>query len=552
MSASDKKQQRKAAMAEGLTQRQLREQKEAQAAQRKKTTYTIIGVVCAIAAVGLLVWNNMGIFHRNAVAATVNGVDYKVTDLQYYYAQVRNYERYYNQLYAYSSYDPNLSDGAQFQNEEEGITYADYFRETALTNLQQVAALCDAAKEAGYTLSEEGQKQIDEELSRIDIDRARYGLSRGAYISQVYGNGVTEKVFFRNLTNSILADEFSQQYRDNISYADEDLRKYYTENPDNLDSYDYRTFFISSAAPSTTDEEGNMVEATDEEKAAAKEAAEAKAKAAVAEIEAADDREEAFIAAAPKYVSESSQGAYADPDYSLSQGIKGSTLSGNAAVITSWLMDSERKKGDVTFVESSSGYYVALFLDRYLDESETVDFRHILIQPEMETGATEPTEEAMEAAKAEAQTILDQWKAGEATEESFGILANEHSDDGGSNTRGGLYTYVSEGDMVANINNWLFDASRQPGDTELVENRGNYFGWHVLYYVQEQEPAWKGTAISAKQSSEWNAWLDEIVDSAEAVAQDGMKYVGDRNTAVAESETPVESAEPSESPVAEN
>ena len=42
------------------------------------------------------------------------------------------------------------------------------------------------------------------------------------------------------------------------------------------------------------------------------------------------------------------------------------------------------------------------------------------------------------------------------------------------------------------------------------------------------------------------------MDSAEAVAQDGMKYVGDRNTAVAESETPVESAEPSESPVAEN
>ena len=59
MSASDKKQQRKAAMAEGLTQRQLREQKEAQAAQRKKTTYTVIGVVCAIAAVGLLVWNNI-------------------------------------------------------------------------------------------------------------------------------------------------------------------------------------------------------------------------------------------------------------------------------------------------------------------------------------------------------------------------------------------------------------------------------------------------------------------------------------------------------------
>lgn len=552
MSASDKKQQRKAAMVDGMTQRQLREQNEAQAAKQKKTIYTAVGAVCAIAAAALLVWNNMGSFHHNATAATVNGVDYKVADLQYYYGQISSYERRMAQLYTENGmvypFDYTLSDGEQFYNEAEGITYADYFREAALSNLQQVAALCDAAEKAEYTLSDEGKQTIEEQLAQIDSYRAVSQESRTSYITRLYGEGVTEKVFVRNLTNSVLADEYSQHYKDSIPYAEEDLRSYYAENPDALDSYDYRTFFISSAAPSTTDEDGNTVEATEEEKTAAKEAAKAQAEAAVEEIEGASDREEAFIAAAPKYVGESYKGAYADPDYSLSKGIKGSTLTGNGALIADWLMDSGRKEGDVTYVESASGYYVALFLARYLDESETVDFRHILIQPEIAEGATEPTEEAMEAAKAEAQSLLDQWKAGEATEESFALLANEHSDDGGSNTKGGLYTYVSDGEMVENINNWIFDAARKPGDTELVENRGSYFGWHVVYYVQKQEPVWKGTAIDAKQSSEWNTWMEGLTEATEAVAQDGMKYVGDTNTAVVESEAPAESGEPAESP----
>ena len=48
-----------------------------------------------------------------------------------------------------------------------------------------------------------------------------------------------------------------------------------------------------------------------------------------------------------------------------------------------------------------------------------------------------PTQEALDAAKAEAEDILAQWEAGDKTAESFGALAEEYSDDPGSNTNGG-------------------------------------------------------------------------------------------------------------------
>lgn len=577
MSASDKKRQRKAEQTEQRTQKQLREQNEAAAAKRKKTIYAVVGVVCAVAAVALLMWNYKGVLDRGAVAAIVDGVDYKVPDLQYYYTQARNqtfamYEQYEQQLgISIGGPDATLSDGAQWADDANTQTYADYFRESALARLRQVTALCNAAKADGYTLSEDGEASVKEQLDQIDLICLQYGMTRAGYFNQVYGNGATENVFTRNLRNDLLADEYAAYHQDNISYDDDALKAYYDEHPDELDSYDFRSFFVSGIASDpvdangapVTDADGNTVKATDAEKEAAMNEAKAKADAAVKEIEAAQDKEAAFIEAAPNYVSESYKDAYAgNKNYSLAQGVVGSQLTQSNSVIFGWLSDSERKAGDVAALESSgNGYYVVLFLDRYLAEDPTVNIRHILIQPEVASdastnsaGAGIPTEEAMTDAKAEAEALMEEWKAGEATAKSFGKLAEEHSDDGGSNTNGGLYKYVSKGDMVPNFDAWCFDPARQPGDVGLVENSGDdarYYGWHVIYFEKAEEPRWKGAAIDAKQSSDQSEWRDKVVDAVEAVAADGMSKVGAPNTAVpAPSSAPTETPAPSESPAA--
>lgn len=568
MSASSKKQQRKAAMAEGLSQRQIAEQAEAQAAKKRKTTYTILGIVCAVVAAALLAWNSLSYFHRFAAAATVDGVDYKVPDLQYYYALARN-EEYINYQYALyfggsSNYDPSISEGAQFYNEAEGITYADYFREKALENLHQVAAISNAAKAAQYSLSEEGQAQLDEELSRIDVECAGRGINRSTYFASYYGSGVTEEVFLRNYTNALLASEFQSQYQETLSYDDSDLVAYYNENPDNLSSYDYRVFLINGQVTdptdengeALTDENGNKITATEEEKAAAMEEAKEKAEAALAEIEAAEDREAAFIAAAPKYVGEAYQAAYAaNENYSLQSGVYGGTLLSSNGVSATWLMDSARQKGDVTTIASSEGYYVLLYLDRYRNDDIYTNIRHILIKADTtdstekdENGNPIPTQAAMDAAKAEAEKLLEEWKAGEATAATFGELAKEHSDDPGSKDNGGRYSRVTQGMMFEGFDKWIFDSARNSGDTGLVENpQSGQQGWHIIYSEGLNDPDWKQEARSAKQNSDLADWRKGITDPVEAVALDGMKYVGVSNTA---KPSATETPEPSESPAA--
>ena len=81
-----------------------------------------------------------------------------------------------------------------------------------------------------------------------------------------------------------------------------------------------------------------------------------------------------------------------------------------------------------------------------------------------------PTQEALDAAKAEAEDILAQWEASDKTAESFGALAEEYSDDPGSNTNGGLYEQVAPGVMFEGFNDWIFADGRAIGDTGLVEN----------------------------------------------------------------------------------
>ena len=125
------------------------------------------------------------------------------------------------------------------------------------------------------------------------------------------------------------------------------------------------------------------------------------------------------------------------------------------------------------------------------DGSVFVDVRHILLQP-----ADKASEQDWVDAEKQAQDILDQWLAGDASEDSFAALANAHSTDGGSNTKGGLYQYVQPGQMVQEFNDWCFDESRQSGDYGIVKTS---YGYHIMYFVQSQ-PVWHVYAESTAKN----------------------------------------------------
>ncbi len=146
-------------------------------------------------------------------------------------------------------------------------------------------------------------------------------------------------------------------------------------------------------------------------------------------------------------------------------------------------------------------------------DSRYVDVRHILIQIEGgttgEDGTTTYTDEEWAACEAEAQAILDAYLAGDKTEDAFAALANEKSEDPGSNTVGGLYENVYQGQMVEPFETWSFDENRQYGDTGLVKTS---YGYHVMFYVGSS-PMWKEYAQTDWTNEQIAAFLDKIVEA---------------------------------------
>ena len=143
-------------------------------------------------------------------------------------------------------------------------------------------------------------------------------------------------------------------------------------------------------------------------------------------------------------------------------------------------------------------------------EDYTVDIRHILVLPEgatLETIYTETfPEEAWTAGEAKAQEILNEWLSGEKTEDSFAAVANQYSVDPGSNTNGGLYTDVSQGDMVEAFDAWCFDPARQVGDYDIVRTE---LGFHSMYF-SGMHPIWKDMVLSDMMAKSGSDLLTEV------------------------------------------
>ena len=152
MSASTKKQLRKAQEAEKLTEKQLAEQKEA----KKLKLYTTIAVVvlaalvlfAAVYAVNQGI-NNSGVRQRGTVAMTINNHEISNAELNYYFIDaVNNFYQNYGSDAALFGLD--VTKALDEQEVSEGQTWADDFLATATENITAIYAITDEAKAQGY------------------------------------------------------------------------------------------------------------------------------------------------------------------------------------------------------------------------------------------------------------------------------------------------------------------------------------------------------------------------------------------------------------------
>lgn len=500
--------------------REEKRRKEERADRRAMALYTAVGAVVVLAAIVLMIWTS-GVLQRNLTAVEINGQKYTAADVQYYFdaAYTNALNTALSQTGTYP-FDTTASTKEQIYDPESGQTWFDHLVAQAVEDLKTDAALASRATEEGYTLSDDAQQELDSYLTQLETVWISYGYnSRDAFIRASYGAYMTYDTLVSLVRQEVLANDYANTQVDAVTHGDSEYESYYQEHADDLDTITY-TQFAFQARVATTDDEGNTVEMTEEEQAAALEELKTEQKALAEELrdklEAGGDQE----ALAEEYRDQLYSSA-------LDRQTAGAGLSGSS--YAEWILDSGRSAGDVTVAEYDSGtayyYYVVLFQDRQRDDTPTADVRHILIEPETDEGADEPTAAQLDAAEAQAQELLDQWKAGEATEDSFAELAVSNSADGGSAANGGLISNISTtSSYVEPFKSWALASGRQPGDTGLVQSD---YGWHIMYFVSSGDPVWRQTVTNVLRDQDYEALDAQAAEGWTSTTGVGLKFIAE-------------------------
>ena len=520
MSASKKKQLRTEG-SEKLTERQMAEQKEAKKIQLYSIAFVVVMVV--LIAVAIVVGINRsiqasGVHEKKTVAATVGDHQISNAELSYYYIDyVNNYANTYGNYLSLFGIDSTVALDKQMYDEEAGVTWADNFISEAASSVKSIYALADAAEAEGFTLPQEQQDQVDIMSNNLDSYATIYGYSdANSFLKAQYGNGASKESYMAYYQRNLLASAYQTQHQNSLSYTPEQIREADSQDPAAYSSFSYAQYHIPVSkylTGGTTDAEGNTTYTAEERTAAI-----AAAKEAIAPLCDVDTVEALDAAIAAMEINADTEAASTVYTNQARTGIN-SYLSG-------WVTAENREPGDVTCIEipgtvkdengedmeTITAFYVVLFTGKDENLTNLVNVRHILVgfEGEAQEDGTY-SDEVKEAAKTKAEEILNEWKSGDANEDSFAALANEKSTDNGSNANGGLYENVYPGQMVAAFNDWCFDASRKPGDTDIVETN---YGYHVMYFSSTSDQSYRDYQIvNNLRNTDMENWYQGLVEN---------------------------------------
>ena len=454
-------------------------------------------------------------------------------------------------------------------------SWYDYFVEQAKSQVESMLVLCEVARAEGMKLDDSDKETIDEsikamkesaeELAKLYASNGYSGYSASYFLTQQYGNGVSESNVRHAMELSALSSKFYDAYQERVKagITDDELEKYCTDNPASLltaDVYSYTfTAELELAGSEATDEEKSAYES---DKAAAKKLAE--------ELAACTDKD-SFIAKAHEYII----GTYASDQFdSLYEDAKSDIDEANLPTAEKLAEDkaellksvAAKIKGEIEEIQKPAvekeGTYEKALGEICDDLLEAVQSAYDSVKETSSVKYSDPT--------AEDATDITKWlfasdrKAGDTTsiaseadkkstytayfvdtaarrdesitknvghilfkKDTYGsaedakakaeeILAEYKS---GEQTKEAFealanqynedsnifYENVVKDYMVESFDAWIYDESRKVGDVDIVETT---YGAHIMYFVGDGEVAWKSTALSGVFDEKYNEWYE--------------------------------------------
>jgi len=402
--------------------------------------------------------------------------------------------------------------------------------------------------------------------------------SANKYLKALYGNGANLKSYNEYVRITTLASAYYNAHSDSLTYDDAAIREYEKDKFYEYSNYSYAIYNINVSDYLTggTKDESGKITYSDEENAAAQEKAKADMETlkAITGLDAFDTAiseleinkpaaEESTDKSAEGTTEESTDGANDSSTDGTTEDSKEETAedskeetaeestednsSENATYsekkdavkyidlpenYREWMTNADRKNGDVTVFNNETttkdaegndkvqidSYDVVCFMERQDNKQQMANVRHLLV--EFEGGTTDAkgnktySDAEKAAAKAEAERLLQVWKEGDATEESFTELLKEHSDDRDANNNvnnDGLYEDINpDSNYVPEFLAWSTDSARKVGDTGVILTD---YGYHVMFFASYDELTYRDYMITEDlRADDLNEWYNAIVE----------------------------------------
>ncbi len=514
------------------------EKKTAVRSAVKKVVAIVLVAVIGLSCLGGIL-SYAGVLQSMAQVGYVKDEHISFAEYKYYYMKV--YNQFYNQEYQYkyynydtgSGYDISLSPDQQTSKAKDDngneITWVEYFHDQALQVAQMYLAYYQEAVKKGLKLDKADMAKIEKSLDELretadsqgkrSDDDTNKGYSLNAFLRKQYGNGITASFYKKQLKIEALVQKYYDTMLDETKtgYTEDQVNEVFNKDPDSYLYVDLRVYQFPVEA----------LEAEEGEKDSALEKRQEKADKELKEnakkmLDAVKD-ETSFVNYAKKLNEKDASydvdtqtflRSYQKEDASGS----GRGLSAVSTDLSDWAFKDGTKKNSKKLIEVKdengkvTGYIVVLMVNPKHDV-DTVSIRHILFKT-VDDDNKPLADDKIKAAEANAKKTLAEWKAGDASEESFADYAAELSEDTGSQANGGLIEGNLPGQNVPAFDKWIFDDARKEGDAEIVETE---YGYHIIYFVSKDGSSKDNTIRSSLAANDFNTKSEELLKGDEYV-----------------------------------
>ena len=491
----------------------------------KKVLIWALVVIILLGSAGILTVsaiNKNGTLIRMADGVIIDGETFKASEVDYYYNFYQQslyataYEYYtnygidvYGIDFSKSLFKQSYTQDSDKDGNPDYATWGDYVKEQAVTTLFNYVLMNNEAKANGFLEIPGMQEQIDRSVAQTIAETKAEAESQDvsflSYLRFYYGNTVTEEIYENALRRETIANYYSTHVFNSIEIEEWEIAAEYGENKNSYDTVDYLTFAVTVTLDEHLDENGEKVTNDETKEADDKKMTEASL-ALKEKLDAVTD-EEGFFALAKEY--NAKEGDAADKQYAtLKEKVGFSTLTDAEAAV---LFAETAAEGDKFINREDNVLNVFYFISRDDNHYNTREFRHILLK----------SDEKDDAVLAEAEAILNEWKNGAATEETFGELASKYTEDTGSIVKGGFIEKVGVDTVIPEISAWLFDEKLAEGDTEIIFSED--YGYHIVFYCGEGEMEyWEALCDDALRSKEYSTATADVVANHSYKVLDGL------------------------------